>query len=109
MNHEVGEDIDQVVCKVGARFSAIDLGVGIEKRVLEEQAMTYGTRMKRVLNISPDTLVGSPRKYCLHEPENFNHTESKEKFSNFSKCSSVDHQNQHLAVRRLFYRMREVC
>ena len=83
VNRGDGEDIDQVVRKVGTRFSAIDLGVGEDKSLLEEQALTNGTRMKRMLNISPDTPVGSPRKYCLHKPGDFNHTGSKEKFRIF--------------------------
>ena len=57
------------VSLVDRKFSAITLGIGAERNVLDDQATAQGPQEKRCLNLSPDTVIGSPRKFRIQEKD----------------------------------------
>jgi len=85
--------IQSNVAAVGKILSAITLGVGASNDLLQGKATPNGRSIKRSLLLSPETVVGSPRKFRLHEIENLSN-----KDLHCQGHQVIDVQNQHQAV-----------
>ena len=93
----VNNNVDQINGGMnGNNVSAVILGTRAERKILEEPATTNVSKNKRLLRISPDTLVGSARKYRLSEHENLELKDS-------SEMVTLDFQNRNKVVRRLIF------
>ena len=67
------------------------MGIGASSDLLQGKATPNALGIKRSLLLSPETVVGSPRKFRIHENENLN--------ENLNQCHQViDVQNEHYAV-----------
>ena len=89
-------DKEGVVVEVVTRkISAIQLGAGVDPKVLEEPATPLGPAGKRMLKVSPDTPVGFARKYRFSESASPNLRDG------LNQSVVLDHQDEHKVVRRL--------
>ena len=80
---------------VTRRISAIQLGAGVDQKMLEEPATPHGPAGKRMVKVSPDTPVGFARKY------RFSESASPDLRDGLNQSVVLDHQDEHRVVRRL--------